>query len=546
MKREVRKLAGLDESYALNAAITFVAIVLFVVVGTQVIPADILGRGFAGAVPGPLSSALILNIALVILAWRRTAELRGAKTGKAQAEKRAHELAYTDDTTGLFNRRHLNQKFEEADTGPGCELTLLLIDIDHFKIVNDLYGHSTGDHLLAEIARKIVTVTPPGSCCVRLGGDEFAILLEGQLAHAGYATAIAERLLDVIDEPVQLAATQARVSASIGLSTLNTGVETAASLMRRSDIAMYVAKNRGRNCLVWFDDDMQHELAKRNTLENEIRTGIAENQFVPYFQPLLDIESGRLKGFEVLARWEHPERGLVEPDEFIPVAEATGMISELSMAVTRKALLCSRNWASDLTIAVNISPIQFKDPMLALRIIQMLLETGFPPKRLELELTESTLLENPEQAMAMVETLKHRGIRISLDDFGTGYASLTQLRSLPFDCIKIDRSFVSTLLEDKQSNAIVHAITTLGRNLNLPITAEGVESEEVYQKLQSLGCSHAQGWLFGKAISAEETERVFLSMGMPPQEPALEPTPPTVDIQARPTMDRRDFARRGR
>jgi EAL domain-containing protein (putative c-di-GMP-specific phosphodiesterase class I) len=271
-----------------------------------------------------------------------------------------------------------------------------------------------------------------------------------------------------------------------------------------------------------------------------MRAGLAQHQFVPYFQPLIDLDSGELKGFEVLARWNHATRGLLEPADFIDVAEGTGLISHLSMSVMRQALNEARAWPSHLSIAVNVSPVQFRDPMLAQRIVKMLAETNFPAQRLELEITESTLLEDHDLALATVESLKNHGIRISLDDFGTGYASLTQLRSLPFDRIKIDRSFVATIMDDAQSHAIVSAIANLGKNLRLPVTAEGVESACVHGKLQQLGCSDAQGWLFGRPLPAAEARELLGPVdGESAAEGAAEESYPL------PTKERRDHGRRG-
>jgi EAL domain-containing protein (putative c-di-GMP-specific phosphodiesterase class I) len=240
-----------------------------------------------------------------------------------------------------------------------------------------------------------------------------------------------------------------------------------------------------------------------------MRDGLGRGEFLPYFQPMIDLGDGELKGFEVLARWHHPQRGVLMPEEFIPIAEESGIISSLSLEVMRQALAEARGWPGYISIAVNVSPVQFKDPLLAQRILQLLTETGFPPQRLEIELTESALLEDQALALSTVESLKNSGVRISLDDFGTGYASLSQLKSLPFDRIKIDRSFVSSLLEDEQSSAIVATIAELGKSLRLPITAEGVETEDVRKQLQLIGCSDAQGWLFGKAVPAESIRQML-------------------------------------
>jgi EAL domain-containing protein (putative c-di-GMP-specific phosphodiesterase class I) len=266
---------------------------------------------------------------------------------------------------------------------------------------------------------------------------------------------------------------------------------------------MYEAKRLGRNRFVLFDADMERVLDERSQLEAEMRAGIERKEFVPFYQPQMDLRTGTLKGFEVLARWEHPTRGLLEPFHFIDIAETSGLISSLSLVVMHRALSETLHWPGELTIAVNVSPVQFRDPRLAQHILKVLTQTGFPAGRLELEITESSILEDQEQALATVTSLKNSGISISLDDFGTGYASLSQLKALPFDRIKIDKSFVAAMLSDPQSGAIVRTIAGLGASLALPVTAEGVESEEICARLTELGCGDGQGWLWSKAVPAE-------------------------------------------
>lgn len=483
------------------------AIAIFVALASRIIPA-IFEPGSAARGASKLQPAFLLCIALILFTWRRAADLKAVAEAVKRAEQQTYLLAYSDEVTKLHNRRFLSEQIARCSAGEHVPSILLLIDIDNFKNVNDLYGHPAGDALLGAIADRIVTHSPRGACCARLGGDEFAILIQGQDAETTRATALAERLLDAIQQPILLGSTIASVTASLGLSVFDPAEEPA-SLMRRSDIAMYDAKAQGRNRYSWFDEEMERLLNARNSLEVEMRAGLAADQFVPFFQVLLDLESGEPHGFEVLARWEHPTKGLIEPDRFIPAAEANGMISELSHRVMRKAFVIARAWPQHLTMSVNISPVQFKDPALAFKILKLLTETGFNPKRLEIEITESTLLENRSLTSSTVESLKNAGIRISLDDFGTGYASLSQLRELPFDRIKIDRSFVAALFDDEESNAIVHAVATLGKTLNLPITAEGVETELAHQRVKSLGCTDAQGWLFGKAMSAQDTAKLF-------------------------------------
>jgi predicted signal transduction protein with EAL and GGDEF domain len=322
--------------------------------------------------------------------------------------------------------------------------------------------------------------------------------------------ALAEKLLAELAQPILLDGRTAHVSASVGVAEFEGHANGSEGLLRRSDIAMYEAKRLGRNRCVSFDAEMGSQLDRRSRLEAEMRDGIANGEFVPFYQPQFSLGGEELKGFEVLARWNHPERGLLEPDEFITIAEDSGLIASLSMSVMRRALMETLNWQG-VSIAVNISPLQFRDPLLAQRILKVLTEVGFPPARLELEITESSIVENPDQALATVTSLKNAGIRLSLDDFGTGYASLTQLKSLPFDRIKIDKSFVAALLSDAQSSAIVSTIATLGQSLQLPVTAEGVETEAVRARLEHLGCADGQGWLWGKAVPAEFAEQLLSS-----------------------------------
>jgi EAL domain-containing protein (putative c-di-GMP-specific phosphodiesterase class I) len=278
----------------------------------------------------------------------------------------------------------------------------------------------------------------------------------------------------------------------------------------------------GRNCYIWFDAEMERELQIRIKLEEEIRAGIAAGEFVPFYQPQICLDTGELTGFEVLARWHSPTRGLVEPEIFIAAAEASGLIGPLSMSVARQAMTEAREWPEHLRLAVNISPGQFRDRHLAQRILKLLTETNFPAARLELEITEASLLEDRELALATIHSLKNTGVSISLDDFGTGYAAMSQLRTMPFDRIKIDRTFVAALLDDDQSEAIVSTIASVGRALSLPVTAEGIETDGIREKLAALGCSGGQGWLFGKAVSGQV---IAEHLGRPRNEKAKRKTP---------------------
>jgi diguanylate cyclase (GGDEF)-like protein len=502
--------ATLKSSLRLSTAITLVATAMFAALVLAALAED-----GAAALERGLGTAVLLNAALLLFGWRRSAALGVAVAACADAEQRAYHSAYCDHVTGLANRRQLVDEIERASLATDDDATLLLLDLDHFKRVNDSHGHAGGDRLLQHVAATLTRLAPAGACCARLGGDEFALLLSGE-NDLGEVSMLAQNLLCELAEPVAFEHGVAQVSASIGIATLWGDAPTPEALLKRADIAMYEAKRLGRNGFVWFDREMERDLEERIKLESEMRAGIAAGEFVPYYQPQFGLGDGALKGFEVLARWNHPTRGVLEPLEFIAVAEATGFISDLSTSVMRQALGEAKGWPADLTIAINVSPVQFRDPLLGQRILQVVTESGFPPGRLEIEITESSLLEDQDQALATVESLKNCGVSISLDDFGTGYASLTQLQSLPFDRIKIDRSFVAALLDDKQSSAIVSTIAALGKSLHLPVTAEGVESEEVRARLESLGCADGQGWLWGKAVPADAI-RTLLASRLPPE-----------------------------
>jgi diguanylate cyclase (GGDEF)-like protein len=527
-----------------TGGITVAAILMFVGTGSMVLP-DTLRSVFmaGGGADKMLVSALLLNIALILFGWRRCGEMRQINSARANAEEDARRAAYCDFTTGLPNRRALIKAASQA-CSRGMATTLLVVDLDHFKTVNDLYGHSTGDRLLKEVGAIINRCAPHAACSARLGGDEFAILLIGAAAAPEEAERVADALIEKLAEPILLDDTVARVAASVGIASTDDQCNEVEELLTRSDIAMYSAKKRGRNRSAWFDKGMQEELKRRNQIEADMRLGIGEGQFVPFFQPQINLASGELQGFEVLARWNHPTRGVIEPSDFIEVAEASGMIADLSLSVMRQALVNARDWDPRLIIAVNISPVQLKDPLLAQRVSQMLVSTGFPAGRLELEITESSFLESLDVALATIESLKNLGVTISLDDFGTGYSSLTQLKALPFDRIKVDRSFVSSMLESEESAAIVTAIVNLGASLSLPVTAEGVETSAIQDGLMMIGCSEGQGWLFGRPLPADQLGALLSA-----KEGQIDPS--LVSLLAPPlkaeagSKERRDHHRRG-
>jgi diguanylate cyclase (GGDEF)-like protein len=499
--KAARELAG---SQLIVSCAALAALFIFVPSGEHIVASAIRGS-VSENVDRQSAVAFLLNVAIILFAWRRSKDLRKALAANELAQQTAHESAFVDHVTGLANRRELMRVLLESSASNQSS-RLVLLDLDFFKKVNDLYGHMVGDQVLQRVAVILRQIAPPGSCCARLGGDEFAVLLQKQ-PDARTRQTVSE-MITAIAEPIVLGTATAHVSASVGISRVEGGL-AAEECLRRSDIAMYMAKRAGRNRQVWFDGEMELELIARTRLEDEIRDAIAAGEFVPYYQPQMDLRTGALTGFEVLARWQSPTKGLLEPAEFMGIAEGSGLISALSLSVMSQALQEARSWPSHLKIAVNISPVQFRDSQLAERILKLLAETNFPGSRLEVEITETSFLEDRETALTIVESLKNMGVTISLDDFGTGYASLSQLQSLPFDRIKIDKSFVSSLLADAQSDAIVSTILSLGQALKLPITAEGIEDDGTKDRLRRLGCSDGQGWLFGKAVSADVIRATF-------------------------------------
>ena len=474
-------------------------------------------------------AGMLLNLALILFGWRRYRDLVATSSLRDEAEARATTLARTDELTGFLNRRALAEE-GSAVIANGLRrdkaIAMLVVDLDHFKSVNEVHGHLAGDTVLRAAADIIRKALPASAVAGRLDGDEFAVLLPFDPRHMNTVDSIADYIVGALAQPMIAKGVTAHIGATIGVARTEADCQTVEALLRRGNIAMHAAKAAGRGRHAWFDATMERELVSRNAVEAGLREGIPLGQFVPYYEPQVDLESGALIGFEVLARWEHPTRGVIPPDNFIPVAEECGLIADMSVSVMRRAFMEARDWDPSISLSVNISPAQLKDPWLAQKIVKLLVETGYPANRLEIEITESSLFQNLSLAQSIVGSLKNQGIRLALDDFGTGYSSLAHLRALPFDRIKIDKSFVTAMNRDPESMAIVNAISKLGESLNLPITAEGVEDQGIYDRLRQMGLHKGQGWHFGKPMTVGAARRLLADKGLLPSARAIDAETP--------------------
>ena len=487
------------------------AIILFVGNGGSVLPQIV--RSMVGDGSGPdrlLINALLLNIALVIFGWRRYRDLSAEIAERRKAEALARDLTEHDALTGCLNRRSIGAAASALATtakARGDLVAFIMLDLDRFKQVNDVNGHAAGDCLLGEAAERIRQALPPEALLARLGGDEFAVILPFAPARTDEVERLAEALIATVAQPVQFGDFELETTISAGISRTEPGQPAdIQAQLHMADIAMYHAKRNGRNRYAWFEANMESEQRFQSEVAAGVRRGIPLGEFVPYYEKQIDLESGSITGFEMLARWNSPKLGMVNPDIFIPVAEEIGVIGELSESLIRQALRDAKNWDPKLTLSVNISPVQLRDPWFAQKLLKILVEANFPPSRLDVEVTESCLHENVGLVRSLITSLKNQGITVSLDDFGSGYSSLSQLRTLPFDRIKIDRSFVMSLLDDKDSATIIQSIIALGEGLGLPITAEGIENEAVLAELRRFGKFKGQGYLYGFPEPADRTE----------------------------------------
>ena len=513
--------AGDSGRVALGVAL--VAIAMFAITGGAIILDAVNALKGLGEAPNRLLiNALLLNIALILLGWRLYRNMQSTVASHRHSEALARHQANTDPLTGCLNRRSLDQCVDsliKQAALSGNVVAYLLLDLDGFKRINDFNGHSVGDAILAECSKRIKLQLPSQAVIARIGGDEFVCAIPFFADKPQAIDQLASRILEATASPINTP--HSAVSTTISVGIAHSGMIRADGkavdaqlLLQMADLAMYRAKKSGRNCALWFEDGMISAHYHRIKLEAAMREAIENSEFVPYYQPLIALKSKKLVGFEMLARWSSEEHGAIMPDIFIPLAEETALIAALSESLLDQALHDAREWDPSLMLSVNISPLQLQDDWFAQKLLKKLIEANFPPQRLDIEITESCLHGDLPTVRNQLFSLKNQGVKISLDDFGTGYSSLVQLQSLPFDHLKIDRSLVTDIAQKPNDAAVLRMVTTLGHDLGLTMTAEGIETQDVVDQLSQFGEFIGQGYLFGRPQNAEVTRQMLREQGL--------------------------------
>jgi diguanylate cyclase (GGDEF)-like protein len=442
----------------------------------------------------PAMTSVTLNV------FRTLRNSIAAAETSARLAERMQVLARSDVVTGLLNRAGLNHHLVEhlASLEEGDKLAMFWMDLDKFKEVNDALGHQLGDKLLAEVATRLKEVAPEGATVARFGGDEFIVACKA-IDRRGVEK-LALQMMDEITRSMRIDGNRLEIASSMGIAILPDDGEDIDTLLQCADLALYHSKVNGRKQINFFNPAMTRDLVRRREIESELRLALQRDELSVFFQPIIDLATGRIRAFEALVRWFHPEKGELRPDEFIPVAEETGAIITLGNWITGQAAKAAVNWPADVTIAVNLSPVQIKAPGAALGILNALREAKLDPKRLELEITETVLLDHSDNTANFINQLSEAGVRFALDDFGTGYSSLGYLNKYPFSKIKVDRSFVSGINAGKKSEAIIRAVSGMAKTLGMEIVAEGLESIEQVTAVRAAGCTLGQGYYFSRAV----------------------------------------------
>ncbi len=458
-----------------------------------------------------LALGACLAVGLLVFSIRRHREQKREMHRRLVAEQQIRALAYEDPLTGLPNRRRFDEALAvalAAPPGAGLVHAVLMLDLNGFKRINDVHGHGVGDEALMVVAQRLLGALPPGDLVARLGGDEFAILAQ-HLPGAEAAMNLALRVIEALAPPVAAGEAQHALGTGIGIALIPRDGDTAAAVLRRADVALYRAKAERRSALRFFEAEMDHHVRERAQLEQELRAALEADAIRPVFRPTVELRSGRVVGFAADPHWAHPRLGTVPAERFLAIAEETGLIHRLADRLLRHALAAARGWPDGVVLSLALLPSQLRDAGLVQRIVAALQEAGLDPARLELEVAESTLVQELQAAQQVLGALREHRIRIALGNFGTGYSSLYHLRNFRLDKIRIDRGFVESLQDGGESARIVSALVGLGQGLGITVTADGVGSEAQQRALLGTGCEQGQGFLFSEAVPAEQTARFF-------------------------------------